>query len=429
MIRPEPAEIENLIVALDAKYSRERRAAAERLAEIGTDRAVEGLLMSANDFMEDTRRIVIRALGKIGNPKATDALVRALNDDCSGVRLEAALALGVMKAVTAVVPLVLLLTDNSPKVRDAASQSLLAIGPCSVETMIRYLGSPSETTRLAVSAELVRMGEAKLVDAIAGTLANKAGALDDLRTLVAGGDGRASLALIEALGRSDLRVRISACIALGVIGESRAIAPLFARLADPAERVQEAACKGLIGFRDLITVDPWVEGLQDSREFVRSSAREALSEIWRHWESKLTNLYCERDLVMFEKRLAKSGLLANVPYPVCPACGYASHAVECSRLVLVLDSNRAYDTSLNDDTLRVNWLVRGELFDFHEIEIAQAGDEEVQRFLGLLRSDHHLQGRCKALPCRVSKQCRFSENTRRLLMNTFAVANGAGPMN
>ncbi|MCI0744377.1 MAG: HEAT repeat domain-containing protein [Verrucomicrobia subdivision 3 bacterium] len=366
---------------------------------------MEGLLMSVTDFMEDKRQMVIRALGKIGNPNATDALIRALNDDCSGVRQEAALALGAIKAVGAVEPLVLSLGDKSPKVRDAAMQALLAIDPCSVERMIRLLGSQSDSIQLAVSAALVRMGEGKLVDVVAGTLANQVSALNDLRGLVASGDSRALLPLIEALSHPDLRVRISACNALGAVGDSRGIAALFERFADPSQRVQEAACTALIRFHDLITVDPWVEGLQDSREFVRNSARMVLNEIWRYWGPKLTTLYCERDLVMFAKHSPKSGFGASVYYPACPACGHASHSVKCSRLVLVLDSSRTYDTALNGEALRINWLVRGNLFDFHEVEITQACDEEVQRFLGLLRSDHHLQARCKGLPCRMGEQC------------------------
>ena len=112
-------------------------------------------------------------------------------------------------------------------------------------------------------------------------------------------------------------------------------------------------------------------------------------------------------------------MVTRVAYAACPVCGRAWPVVQASEVVAVLDSTSSAEQTKEGASLRVNGLVRKQLFDFDQVEIVHASDEAVQRFLGLLRSDHQLQARCKQLPCRIAKECRLLENTRRLLMNAF----------
>jgi hypothetical protein len=83
----------------------------------------------------------------------------------------------------------------------------------------------------------------------------------------------------------------------------------------------------------------------------------------------------------------------------------------------------ATEVAQKEGLVRVNWLVRRELFDFDRVEIIQATDEDVERFAVQVGNDtdpvrqpHYPQMRCLVAP-----QCRLSENTLRILRQTFDV--------
>ena len=75
-----------------------------------------------------------------------------------------------------------------------------------------------------------------------------------------------------------------------------------------------------------------------------------------------------------------------------------------------------------NSVLRVNWLSRRALFDFDEVEIIQATDEEVERFAVQVGNDTDplRRSRYKWMRCVVRPPCRLSENTLRILGSIFA---------
>lgn len=94
-----------------------------------------------------------------------------------------------------------------------------------------------------------------------------------------------------------------------------------------------------------------------------------------------------------------------------------------SQVVAVLDSDWPQETHReNHKLLRINWLRRQTLFDFDRVEIVRATDEQVQQFIANIRNDAD-EWRAIQYPqmvCRVSLACNLSENTVRLLRDTFA---------
>jgi hypothetical protein len=251
-------------------------------------------------------------------------------------------------------------------------------------------------------------------------------------------------------------VRRAACAALGKLGDPKAIEPLIKRLDDSDNGVRKAACaalgklseeglakllmellKGWPGAEtqlarlaaegDLRLVAPLLSWLKDGSSKLRSTSRAALDAIWQVTEARMNSLICPEHLTRFQKRKAGIPILTRVAYSACPICGRAWPVVEANEVVAVLDSRSSSEQTKEGVALRVNWLVRKQMFDFDRVEIAQASDEEVQRFLGLLRSDHQLQARCKQLLCRVGEECSLSENTRRLLMNAFDLTDRTEP--
>jgi hypothetical protein len=73
------------------------------------------------------------------------------------------------------------------------------------------------------------------------------------------------------------------------------------------------------------------------------------------------------------------------------------------------------------EILRVNWLIRRTLFDFDEVEIVRANDEDIERFAVQVGNDTDIirQPSYKEMRCVISSNCELSENTKRILQHMF----------
>jgi len=74
-------------------------------------------------------------------------------------------------------------------------------------------------------------------------------------------------------------VRADAALALGNIGDLRAVGPLIAVLKDKSSRVRENAASSLGKIGDVRAVDPLLESLKDEDEGVRAQSALALGDI------------------------------------------------------------------------------------------------------------------------------------------------------
>jgi NADH-quinone oxidoreductase subunit J len=91
-------------------------------------------------------------------------------------------------------------------------------------------------------------------------------------------------------------------------------------------------------------------------------------------------------------------------------------------VVAVLDSAWAEPAQRQGtDLLRVNWLKSSSPFDFDWAEIVHASDEEVERFVAMVRSDtdRWRMSRYPQMTCLVAKGVYLSEKTIDLLRETF----------
>lgn len=72
-------------------------------------------------------------------------------------------------------------------------------------------------------------------------------------------------------------------------------------------------------------------------------------------------------------------------------------------------------------TWRVNWLARQSLFDFDEVEIIRATDEDVERLVCLVinDTDEFRRPRYKDMTCSVGADCDLCKNSLRILESTF----------
>ena len=74
-----------------------------------------------------------------------------------------------------------------------------------------------------------------------------------------------------------------------------------------------------------------------------------------------------------------------------------------------------------DETLRVNWLIHRAMVDFDEVQIIQATDEDVERFVVTVgnNTDYTQRPNYGEIGCEISLDCQLSLNAIRILEKIF----------
>lgn len=112
-----------------------------------------------------------------------------------------------------------------------------------------------------------------------------------------------------------------------------------------------------------------------------------------------------------------------VTYYGCRACRQSVNFQPwpAGGVVAVLDRIVPPESVHTNNQIRVNWRVRRRLFDFDQVEIIQAMDEDVERFAVQVGNDtqESRNGRYAKMVCRVASNCHLSPNTMRILADTF----------
>jgi hypothetical protein len=137
---------------------------------------------------------------------------------------------------------------------------------------------------------------------------------------------------------------------------------------------------------------------------------------------RLSHVYCPTCLALFEKRPVDVSLGVSFAYHGCRLCGQSQKSLYIPEgSVAALDTTGTEPQTLENGLLRVNWLLRRELFDFGQVEIRRATDEDVERFAVQVGNDTDpfRRARYKQVPCLIDARCHLSENTLRILRHTF----------
>jgi HEAT repeat protein len=209
-----------------------RQNAIRALAKIGAP-AVEPLITSLKEGL-GVGAGAADALREIGDKRAVKPLIMALADEDSELRQRAAVALGKFGDSRAAEPLFAALSDEDEDVRICAAEALGKIGDRDiVEPLIELLEGQGEEFSWLVDTD---PDEGELEDLFLNA---------PLAALLIGNP--------LALGSDELRQL--AAIALGIIGDERAIRPLLAALKyrkDPDVRWRAAEALGNLGSRQAI---------------------------------------------------------------------------------------------------------------------------------------------------------------------------------
>lgn len=107
---------------------------------------------------------------------------------------------------------------------------------------------------------------------------------------------------------------------------------------------------------------------------------------------------------------------AGLTYYGCRLCGQSRQFWE-GQVIAVLDETMGDSPQPQTGGVRVNWLARRQLFDFHAIEIIRASDEDVERFAVQVGNDTDpaRQARYRQMTCYLDPACRLSANSQRVL--------------
>lgn len=172
---------------------------------------------------------------------------------------------------------------------------------------------------------------------------------------------------------------------------------------------------------------PILQKMATEKRF-KDVAAQLLLNIGKDTTSRLSHrtstVLCPRCLVRFEARQFSLLRWKSITYYGCRMCGQSRYFFE-GQVVAMLDSKMRVERIQRNRKLYINWLRRRDLFDFHEIEIVQASDEDVERFAVQVGND---TDRTRApyyaqMSCTVSPHCSLSRNTMRILEQMFKRVN------
>jgi HEAT repeat protein len=221
--------VDALLVAVTSQDAVVRRLAARALGEIRDERAIESLLAALMDETVDVRRQALEAVAKFQDNRVLDALLFALSDP--GLRLEAGLMLGERKDLRALPYLFEALRDHDSDRAGAARRVLILIGTPALDELITVLRDrnpeyPEREVRqeLELSKEnwMFRCGN-EPPPPILDPRRLAAIALGEI------GDARAIEPLTEALADQNLALRADAERALAKLGRRFEPSDVFAQ--------------------------------------------------------------------------------------------------------------------------------------------------------------------------------------------------------
>ncbi|HOY68701.1 MAG TPA: HEAT repeat domain-containing protein [Candidatus Ozemobacteraceae bacterium] len=226
-----PKAVPVLIEGLSSSSWNVRRSCAYALTEVG-EKGVDRIAEALNSQNDDVRYWVTRILESIGEG-GMPYLVKALNDKSKNIRYFAAKALGGSSNPDVIRDLIKSLADPSWSVRRAASESITRLENFGVDQLLRAMSFDNEDIRFWIGQILEKTGRQHL-DQIHENLrlGDRELRLCCCQALGVIADPSSVDILMDALRDESDWVRIYAAIALGKIGDTRAVVPLLRGLSD-----------------------------------------------------------------------------------------------------------------------------------------------------------------------------------------------------
>jgi serine/threonine-protein kinase len=167
-----PETVKYLLPALKDESEYARRAAVEVLNEVGDARSVKNLLDAIKDDDWWVRSRAADALGKIGGPKVVDAVLQLIKDDDEDIRRAAIEILNQTKDERAINHLIEATKDKDWWVSERAVDALAQIGSKrALPRLVEMLGSQTQARSLpTVVRALGKLGDTKIIEPLFSVL-------------------------------------------------------------------------------------------------------------------------------------------------------------------------------------------------------------------------------------------------------------------
>jgi len=218
-------------------------------------------------------------------PKMKDAhdisgLVRLLNHSDPDIQYHAVEALGEIGDAGAVEPLITVLKhDEMSGVRWKTAESLVKIGAPSVEPLISALEHPDGDVRWKAAIALGEIGDQRAIEPLIRQLSDTDRFVKSRVAHALGMIGAPAVhPLIRTLREGDGNLRWGAAIALGRIKDPQAVEPLIQALADKYENVRAEAAASLASIGKP-AIAPLIRFLKYSEGGMRIEVMNALGEL------------------------------------------------------------------------------------------------------------------------------------------------------
>jgi HEAT repeat protein len=251
--------------------------------------AVMPLIMRVGDRDRVVRKAAVQALGKLADSRSVEPLITALRDRNHSVRRAAAEALGHLSFPQASAPLARMLHDEDAQVRTTAAYALTSNdwqpGEESqrvllVETLEAVLRDKNHRDRSKAVVALGTIGDQRAMNALLLALRDQDGPVWYVAAITIAAYGTTALSpLLALLGEETSNGWAGVTCALGKIGNSRAVEPLLAVLhtGDPKARVNAIEALGEI--RDPRAINSLLASLQDANDRIRQVTVDALGNM------------------------------------------------------------------------------------------------------------------------------------------------------
>lgn len=228
-----PATLPLLTPAAQDAESSVRQVALWALGKTADPQVIPTLSAALQDGDAAVREAVVKGLSNINDPQVVGLLIGALQDTEVAIQRGAIDGLGQLNAASAVEPLRSLLTSSPDvAVRQSIIDALALIDdPASIEAIAAALNDSDYAVKSNAIDALGAKQSANAISPLLNYVANGGSSLDVEEALVAIGPGGVP-SLISGLGSDNPNVRLAVVVALGQLGDERAIAPLVERLTD-----------------------------------------------------------------------------------------------------------------------------------------------------------------------------------------------------
>lgn len=319
----DPRALNPLLGRISDQDKKVRLAVVTSLAMIGDSRAVVPIGLTLDDRDLDVREAAARSLGDLADARVIDPLIAAA--DRAHIRIKPHLIKALLRIGSpAVSPLALALQNRSYSQQQFAGEALSQLGPEGTEVLIEALTDEKKEVRVTAAFYLGWTRNGKAVEPLVHALKDNdysvrreaAVSLGQLRAHRAVPDLMEMLEILppprkkykgapvedfNPVRQAMNEVREQAALALGNIGDKRAVEVLINTLNDEYPRVATASAMALGRIGDLRAVGPMTEILnKHTNAGCSAGVEEALGQIGgQEAEEALTHAMLGGNLIAF----------------------------------------------------------------------------------------------------------------------------------